>query len=768
LNAIAGWLGGGDADEGSPRARAVRFHGPRALITLLVAAVTYLVFPASPVVDSPILEVGSVAPDNVIAPFGYSVRKSPEELAKEQNDIARSVEPIFTFDSAALDSSRALVDRFAQEMRQVASIPEAQRITSVQQIGTMLGVQLTSPEAQYLATPGRADAVADGVRRAYDRWLATGIADGGALDGIQGAVTLRQDTVTSVNADSISTFPTLLARARLLNPDPQSPAGDAAFRKLLTAFFRPTIVYDRVATERARQDLRKSVPNVKFTLQLGEKIVGAHEVVGREEREKMRALQDELAKRGDSRRNASRIVGAVLFNTLVLTIFGLTLLLFRQQLYGSIRAVMLFAIVFMIVIVTSSLIAHMPQRVHPELVPVAFAAVIVSMLFDPRIGMIAAMILAVLIGGQNEFRGTNALFLNLIGGTAAAFTMRIVRRRNQTHVAILAIAGAYLIGAVAIGLTLDLPASDIGLSALWGAANAIASVSIAIMLIPGAEQFAGVDTDLTLLEWSDLNRPLLRRLSLEAPGTYAHTIAIANLAESASSAIGANGLLARVGALYHDIGKLKKPQYFAENQAKGRNPHDKLKPTTSAAIIRNHVLEGLELAEEHKLPRGVMPFIREHHGTGPISYFLEKAKERDGMPANSAEFAYPGPSPRSIETAIVMLADGAEAAARVLHDPTPQKIRDVIDRIVRQRMDQGQLRDAPITQAQLETVKDQFTRVLSGMYHSRVEYPAASGGITAEFGSTPAGDAAGSPNEPPAREAPAAGARTPTEQVKSR
>jgi putative nucleotidyltransferase with HDIG domain len=350
--------------------------------------------------------------------------------------------------------------------------------------------------------------------------------------------------------------------------------------------------------------------------------------------------------------------------------------------------------------------------------------------------MIAAMVLAVLVGGQSEFRGTNALFLNLIGGTAAAFTMRIVRHRNQTHYAMFAIAGAYLVAAMAIGLTLDLPMIDIVHSAGWGALNAVASVSIAMILLPGAEQFAGVDTDFTLLEWSDLNRPLLRRLSLEAPGTYAHTIAIANLAESASNAIGANGLLARVGALYHDIGKLKKPQYFAENQSRGRNPHDKLKPTTSAAIIRNHVLEGLELAEEHKLPRSVVPFIREHHGTGPITYFLEKAKERDGAPANTAEFAYPGPSPRSIETAIVMLADGVEAAARVLNDPTPQKIREVVDRIVRQRLDQGQLREAPITLAQLETAKEQFTRVLSGMYHSRIDYPASSGGITAEFGSS--------------------------------
>jgi putative nucleotidyltransferase with HDIG domain len=330
----------------------------------------------------------------------------------------------------------------------------------------------------------------------------------------------------------------------------------------------------------------------------------------------------------------------------------------------------------------------------------------------------------------------------------------------------LAIAGAYLIAAFAIGLTLDLPMVDIGKSAGLGALNAVASVAIALVLLPGAEQFAGVDTDFTLLEWSDLNRPLLRRLSLEAPGTYAHTIAIANLAESASNAIGANGLLARVGALYHDIGKLKKPQYFVENQAKGRNPHDKLKPNTSAAIIRNHVLEGLELAEEHKLPRGVRSFISEHHGTGPISYFLEKARERDGPPSNTAEFVYPGPSPRSIETAIVMLADGAEAAARVLNDPTPQRIREVVDRIVRQRVDQGQLREAPITQAQLETVKDQFTRVLSGMYHSRLDYPAAAGGITAEFGAPDAKSGelrAATP--PPADPAPTPPAGTP---VKSR
>jgi putative nucleotidyltransferase with HDIG domain len=224
----------------------------------------------------------------------------------------------------------------------------------------------------------------------------------------------------------------------------------------------------------------------------------------------------------------------------------------------------------------------------------------------------------------------------------------------------------------------------------------------------------------------------MRRLSLEAPGTYAHTIATANLAEAASNAIGANGLLARVGTYYHDIGKLKKPQFFVENQARGRNPHDKLKPNTSAAIIRNHVKEGLELAAEVKLPVPLRAFITEHHGTGRIAFFLEKARERGETPPNPGEFAYPGPAPQTAETAILMLADGVEASARALADPTPQKLRDLVEHVVRQRIEQGQLRDAPLTLRQLEVVKDQFVRILVGMHHNRIEYPVAAGGVSPE------------------------------------
>jgi len=252
-------------------------------------------------------------------------------------------------------------------------------------------------------------------------------------------------------------------------------------------------------------------------------------------------------------------------------------------------------------------------------------------------------------------------------------------------------------------------------------------VAVGATLVYRADRWRRIPEHLNWLSWADLNKPLLRRLSLEAPGTYAHTIAMANLCEAACNAIGADGLLGRVGTYYHDIGKLRKPQHFVENLPRGRaNPHDKLKPSTSASIIRNHVREGVELAEENHVPREIRAFIAEHHGTIPIAFFLEKARERDGT-VNVADYSYPGPIPQSAETAICMLADGVEAKVRSLPDPTPPAIADAVDAIIRRRLEDGQLRDAPITLRQLGIVRDQFVHILTGMYHGRIEYPTSTG-----------------------------------------
>jgi putative nucleotidyltransferase with HDIG domain len=240
------------------------------------------------------------------------------------------------------------------------------------------------------------------------------------------------------------------------------------------------------------------------------------------------------------------------------------------------------------------------------------------------------------------------------------------------------------------------------------------------------ERVFDVTTDLTLLELSDTNRPILKELSLKAPGTFNHVLQVANLSESAAASIGANALLTRVGALYHDIGKMVKPEYFVENQRGGVNPHDGLKPRMSALIIASHVKEGIEMARRIRLPQEVEDFIPMHHGTTRIEYFYQRAlsQHKEGDPAvQESEFRYPGPRPHSKETSILMLADGIEAASRALENPSRKRLEGLIDAIVEARLEDGQLDNTNLTFRELNTIKESMLSVLTGIYHVRVKYP---------------------------------------------
>lgn len=700
------------------------------MLAAALALFTFALFPEAPATEVPIHEVGAVAPDNVIAPFGFDVRKSDLELRREREDVERAAEPVFRFTPAALDTARERLTQFGAAIAAAAASPG--NIGNVQSAARAFGVVLQPDEASYLLAPARRQRLLFSVQRGFERWVSSGVVASGAIDQLRGEVLLvRGNDERRVAVDSLLSFTQLLSRARLINPDPGSETGTELYLKLVTSFFRPTIVLDRSRTEMRREELRRAVPAVKYAVLAGEKIVGAHEVVGREEHEKLRGLQQAITERRGAQPRFRRTAGAILFDLVIVLLLGVTIAQFRPQMYAQWRAMVVLAALAALVVGVSALVSNM-RPVRPELIPVTLMAVVASALFDRRISMVITMVLTILIGAQAPFRGTNALFVNLVGGAVAALSVRAVARRHQSYMWLVATGAAYLVAAAAIGLMLDQRAAQIVASAGHGALNALASILLALLLLPIAESYTGIETDLTLLEWSDLNRPLMQRLSLEAPGTFAHSMVIANLADAGCRAIGANALLARVGSYYHDIGKIGRPQYFVENQPKGRNPHDALGPDDSARIIRNHVEDGLALAAEHKLPRVLRAFITEHHGTGQISYFLDRAREHGGA-VDAEAFAYPGPVPRSAETAVVMLADGVEAAARVLNEPTPQRVRDVIDHIVRQRLDQGQLREAPLTLAQLEVVKEQFARVLSGMYHSRIDYPRQSGGVTSEF-----------------------------------
>ena len=416
------------------------------------------------------------------------------------------------------------------------------------------------------------------------------------------------------------------------------------------------------------------------------------------------------------------IVGGGVVNLLLIAMMASALRTFRPTIYHDPRSLaLLVALAGGTILAAAGAVGLRPGS--PELVPIAFVGIVVSALFDRRVGLLTVVLLTVLIAAQPAFRSPATLPVLLASGTAAALAVRETRSRDQSYLWIIIVAAVTSVASVSAGVAMSSPRPYLFVGAIRAVATSVVAVIGAMLFMPWAERISGRQTQLTLLEWGDPHHPLLQRLSLEAPGTYAHTVAIANMAEAACRAIGANALLARVGAYYHDIGKLAKPLYFVENQPRGRNPHDKLKPSMSASIIRDHVREGLALAETVKLPAVVRAFITEHHGTSTIAYFLERARERDGAPPDPAEFSYPGPVPQSAETAVVMLADGAEAATRALGQPTPERVREVIDRMVAQRLEQGQLRDAPLTLRQITLVKKEFARVLGGMYHARIEYP---------------------------------------------
>ena len=302
--------------------------------------------------------------------------------------------------------------------------------------------------------------------------------------------------------------------------------------------------------------------------------------------------------------------------------------------------------------------------------------------------------------------------------------VRVVRRRAQTLVFVAIITGAYAVTLLAMSLLGERSAVEFAGSMMWAGLPAAASTILAMGLVPVFEWSTGITTDQTLLEWADPNAALLRRLSLEAPGTYAHTINVANLAEMAANAIGAHGLLCRVGLYYHDVGKVLKPHYFVENQPEGRNPHDKLKPDTSSAILIEHVVEGLRLGKEAGLPEVIQRFISEHHGTQLIAFFFSRAEEELGAGnVDEAEYRYPGPKPQSKETAVAMMADSIESATRVLQEPTPERVRDLVDGIIESKRQDGQLDEAPLTMRDITVLKDTFVTVLSGIYHHRIDYP---------------------------------------------
>jgi putative nucleotidyltransferase with HDIG domain len=702
----------------------IRFHLVRWLPLAGAALVAYLVFPPPAVVVTNVPEVGRVAERTVVAPFSFETRKTSEEIASEGESRALSVRPVYRYSPTAYDSALGSARSFFAELERAD-----QQGTDLLRAVAATRASLGPAETEYLAVESHRRRVQATVTHFLAEMLSRGVADAGVLRGEPGRqVSLRRgDTERVVPRDSILTFADLIERADAAASGLDEQVGRRTVRRLVSTFYHPTVVQDLALTSSRREQLRASVDPVKYHVSAGERITTEGQPVTEVGRAKLAALMAELARRGSGHPLLRGAAGSLLYNAVVMSAFWLLLLFYRRRTYDRLREMVFFGVLFALVLLfTAGLYQAFPGR--PELVPIPFATIVVTLLYSGQVGMVAAMTLAILLDGQWAIRDSAVLFFGLVSGVAGAVGIRVVRRRRHLYTTIGVLAAGSVLASLTVGLIQGWSTAMIVASAFLGMLMAPASASLAMIVTPIAEWTTRITTDLTLLELSDLGRPLLRRLAQEAPGTWAHSLAMASLCESACNIIGANGLLARVGCYYHDIGKLANPGYFMENQGGGPNPHDEMSPTDSARLIRNHVLDGIALAKDAGLPDAVKAFIPEHHGTTEITYFLNRARlvAPDGR-VNPAEFRYPGPRPQSTETAIAMLADSAEAVVRVLDDRTPERVREAIEQLVAQKLASGQLDDAPLSLVDLDRIKREFARVMSGTYHKRTGYPRAAG-----------------------------------------
>ena len=308
-------------------------------------------------------------------------------------------------------------------------------------------------------------------------------------------------------------------------------------------------------------------------------------------------------------------------------------------------------------------------------------------------------------------------------------TLKKISQRNDILYSTVYVAAAVAVVILSSGILLYNNIKQILLDVILAVFGAFISGILAMGLLPFLESSFSLVTNMKLLELSNPNNPLLKRLLMEAPGTYHHSVMVANLAEVAAEEVGANPMLVRVGAYYHDVGKIKRPFFFGENQLGGTNPHDKISPTLSTTIIISHVKDGLELAKEYDIPKVVSDMIVQHHGTTLVKYFYYTLKNSSENPDEIREedFRYPGPKPQSKEAAIIMMADSVEAAVRSIQEPTLEKIEDMVNNIVKDKMNSNQLNECDLTFRELEVIKACFLRVLKGIYHHRIEYPTEKG-----------------------------------------
>jgi putative nucleotidyltransferase with HDIG domain len=652
-----------------------------------------LIFPS----DQVILDVGDVSPVTRLAPHDLTY-ESQIQTSQAQDAQAASVQDIF--DPPDTTVARQQEVRARQILDYASTVREDPFATAEQKaewLAAIPDLELTPEVIDIILTLSEEEwqEVKDETVRVLVR-------------AMQGEI--KEDQVFTIRRS----LPTLISHSV---SDDQAEVIEAIARSLVTA----NTFYNAARTEEARRQARENTEPVMVTIRSGEAIVREGSLVSDLDIE---ALDVFGLRQQDLR--WQEVVSAVALAIVLTLLLELLILRLRPSIFGRGRAATVTFLLIAAFVALAQLMLPISGTVVPYLYPLPALSMILSILFGPALGM-AVSVIVTLIGGYIAAGSLEIIVYLLVGSLMGALSLGQAERlktflRAGLSVALANAAIIFLFGLLS-------PEGDlvkVSINAIAGAVSGGLSTSLALATFFGLSAMLDVITPFQLMELSRPTHPLFRQLLLKAPGTYHHSLLVANLAEEAAGRVGADGLLARVGTYYHDIGKTVRPYFFTENRVGNVNPHERLDPYTSAQIIISHVTDGLELADRYRLPSAIRAFIPEHHGTGITLAFYRMAVQaagEDGDEVREEDFRYPGPKPQSRETAILMLADSCEARVRSAEPRSVQEIEEIVADTLKARLDSGQLDECDLTLRDMKEVQAAFVSVLKGVFHPRVKYP---------------------------------------------
>ena len=685
------------------RNKAVTLRIGPVLRNVLIMAATYLLLSAMLFVgitpEQHDIQVGAPAPMDILATKDVNDTVTTDEL---RNAAAAAVEPSYkSVDFSVVGNVSADMEAVFNQLFELreSDWPDAESITDEEL--SVLNASLTVPIT----------------REEYAALLSSD------EDNIRHL--LFNDAIISVRETLNSTLPegqeanAVNRISRSLSAMGYPPALLSIATNVIRYCIRPNMLVDDEITEANRQKARDAVETV--TRIKGEVIVRRGEIVTQAQY----SMLSSLGLLTEDSVDVPLLTGIALIVLLIMGCIGLYLARYKREKL-NVKTLTLLCIIS--VSVTALCVGF--SRWNAYSMPVSLGLMLIALLFDRRsalyINVGLGFIASLLTNASSGLFSVTMFSVLLMGMVSGPIVLAVFSKRAQRLNALLA---GVLVGisnflcTLAVGLVNSTDLRSVLVNALLAMSGGVISAILCIGLQPLLESIFNLATNSKLIELSNPNQPLLRRLLLEAPGTYHHAIIVANLAEAAINAVGGNPLLARVGAYYHDVGKLKRPMYFKENQM-GDNPHDRTDPRVSAAILTAHPRDGVLLAQKARIPEPVLDIIRQHHGDGIALYFYDKAVKQYGAEnVDINAFRYDGPRPRSKEAACVMLADTIEAAARSIPEPTPEKIDELIHKLVRSKLNDGQLDESDLTFRDLEKICSAFSTVLTGVFHERIEYP---------------------------------------------